>query len=84
MVLSECQSVKQHKSIFLLKIQSKRTQRAQNLNTSETFIELYLLYIAGICENIMEKGKQTLVFPCKYLKMIQFCKVGLGLHYQAQ
>ena len=26
----------------------------------------------------MEKGKQALVFPCKYLKMI-FCKVGLGL-----
>ena len=28
----------------------------------------------------MEKGKQTLVSPRKYLKMI-FCKVGLGLHY---
>ena len=42
MVLSECQSVKQHKSIFLLKIQSKRTQRAQNLNTSENIYYNYI------------------------------------------
>ena len=25
----------------------------------------------------MERGKQTLIFPCKHLKTI-FCKVGLG------
>ena len=43
MVLSACQSVKQHKSIFLLKIQSKHTQRAQNLILQKSYIKLYFL-----------------------------------------